>query len=222
MGLVMPQRIAIITVITGTYSDVLIRTIESVATQTLPCTHYLITIGGRSIALPGNAIQIDLPLASDQSLLAQGIGIQLAFNEGAAIAACLDPGELLEPRCLEVIASAFERTSADILELRNPEQSSVRLGTLFYSKCAAFVPGLWAQIHSVDARFLELITNEIIEMHGLSRVQLEMPLIKDGAKANRQSTFRSARLLTTMDSPAAVSAYRTFVWACSAYTSQKC
>ena len=189
----MPPRIAIITVVAADCSEALAKTAASVAAQTIPCAHYWMVTGRRSeLAVPLSGSRIDVPLDDSQSLLARGIGLQLAFNQGAEIAACLEPGEIVEPQCMEFVASELEKTAVDILELRHPDQRT-ETGKLFYPKRAAFLPTLWAQIHPVDAVFVTPIINQLIEMHGLCRRSMVAPLIsktEPPARVTRTIPFR--------------------------------
>jgi hypothetical protein len=171
-------RCAIVTVTVSNRFTGFVETSEALLDQTLPCSQYIISIGKPSSpATPTNAIRIDLPLNENQLLLARGIGLQLAFNEGADIVGCIEPGEVAEPQCLEIIATELERTAADILELRHPDRSESELGTLFYRKSAAFMPGLWTQILSVDEMFFPQILRQLTSLHGLRRCLLISPLI---------------------------------------------
>jgi len=175
----MPKRIAIVTAIAAGRSEPLLETAESVVKQTLPCVHYcLVAGGGASVATPNAAIRIDLPLGKNQLSLARGIGLQIAFNEGAEIAACLEPGEIAEPNCAQLVASELEKTTVDILDIRQSDRGNAQLGKVFYSKKAAFVPALWAQLHPIDEVFTVPIINQIIRMHGISRRSIVVPLIR--------------------------------------------
>jgi hypothetical protein len=174
----MAKRIAIVTVIATGDREALTKTAESLCRQTMPCTHYCVVTGPRvSLITPKTAIRIDLPLADNQLLLARGIGLQLAFNEGAEIAACLEPGEIAEPNCGQFIASELESSGVDIVEIRQCDPTNAQRGKLFYSKKSAFVPALWAQIHPMDEVFAAPIIDQIIQMHGLSRRSIVAPLI---------------------------------------------
>jgi hypothetical protein len=175
----MAKRIAIITVVAADGAQGLEETAEALARQTVPCIHYCVVTGSRPTLLtPKTAIRIDLPLADNQLMLARGLGLQLAFNEGAEIAACLEPGEIAEPQCVQAVASELEKSAVDILELKRPDQDNAQLGTMFYSKKAAFVPALWAQIHPVDEIFTAPIINWVITTHGVSRQLITAPLIR--------------------------------------------
>jgi hypothetical protein len=174
----MTKRTAIVTVVATDSSEALAQTAESLVKQTVPCIHYCVVIRQRcSLITPGTAIRIDLPLADNQLLLARAIGLQLAFNEGAEIAACLEPGEIAEPQCGQFVANELEKTAVDILELRHPGHGNAQLGRLFYSKKAAFVPALWGQIHPIDEAFATPIINQVIAKHGVSRRLIVAALI---------------------------------------------
>jgi hypothetical protein len=186
----MAERIAIITVIADNGSQALAETAESVTKQTALCTHYCLVVGRRpSLMVPESAIRMDLPLADDQLLLARGIGLQLAFNEGAEVAVCLEPGEIARPQCMQFVANELEKTAVDILELKHPH--AAQLGKMFYTRQAAFVPALWAQIHPMDEVVAAPIINQAMAMHGVTRRLVSEPLI---ATTDFPSTVTKATL----------------------------
>ncbi len=84
-----------------------------------------------------------LPMGRADSRLAEGIGLQLAFNEGTSVAVVLRPDLDLNVASIDLITGDIRRGEYDIVLGHEEKESGVKLAL---SSNVAYVAGLWAQL----------------------------------------------------------------------------
>jgi len=146
-----PARVAVVTPYAGDTPAQLQACCDSVRAQGLDAVHYVIAEGADApVADAAGIVQVRLPAIGDGGITARGFGLQLAFNDGADAAACLDADSVFLPGHLRRSLAAMEAKGAvAVLAPRarvegQPAEAPEASG-LMLSRHAAFLAGAWMQ-----------------------------------------------------------------------------
>ena len=96
-----------------------------------------------SVPLTDRVTATGLPIGRRHSRLAEGIGMQLALNEGADVAIVLDPGAEDDLAAIDGIVRSLDRRDFEIIITGAPGREWIRLAV---TRRGAFVAGLWSRM----------------------------------------------------------------------------
>ncbi len=114
-----PDKIAVITPYRDEPRTVLERSLDSVASQSVPCDHYLVADGPPQTWIDGQVREhLGLGRAHDDyGNAARSAGALLAHAEGYTVIAMLDPGDRFEPDHVEQCLAAADRAGRERCDL---------------------------------------------------------------------------------------------------------